>query len=56
MINFAGDCVDKLCWGTLMNSVGDRRNLTVVGGSNSLAVAGEGKNLLIVRRNRRRVS
>ena len=26
MINSAGDCVDKLCWGTLMNSAGDRKN------------------------------
>ena len=25
-INSAGDFADKLCWGTLMNSVGDRQN------------------------------
>ena len=23
-INSSGDCIDKLCWGTLMNSAGDR--------------------------------
>ena len=26
MLNSAGDSVDKLCWGILMNSAGDRKN------------------------------
>ena len=26
MMDSAGDCVDKLCWGTLMDSAGDWKN------------------------------